>query len=206
MKRCLVKDTDKKTVIITDNENSFLEVVSTDHHTVIDISFAKPRGKEAKENEMLNLLDFIAVKGMKALGNKLSYEKIKTVDRIIGEQAAEFLKIELEELEKDYYPEPLEEKSEEAADSDDSADDNDDAKGAELESKKEEPKEQKAEESPALAKDIDTPSDIPLEIEEPKKESEVNPPKAETEKPKPAPKKTNKKDPPDTPSLFDDLF
>ena len=186
VKRFLVDDTDKKTLFITEHEKSFLELVSTDHHTVIDISFAKPRGKEAKENEMLNLLDFIAVKGMKALGNKLSYDKIKAVDRIVDEQTAEFLKIELEELEKDYYPEPVEEKLEEATDSEDSSDDNDDANGAELESKKEEPKEQKA--------------------EEPEKESEVNPSKAETEKPKTAAKKTNKKNSPDTPSLFDDLF
>jgi hypothetical protein len=58
-------------------------------------------------------LDFISVKGMKALGNKLSYDKIKNVDRVSGEEAAEYLKISLEELEKDFYPEPIEEKKEE---------------------------------------------------------------------------------------------
>jgi topoisomerase-4 subunit A len=77
VKRFLVEDTDKKSLFITEHEKSFLELVSTDHHTVVDITFAKPRGKDAKENELLNLLDFIAVKGMKALGNKLSGFPIK---------------------------------------------------------------------------------------------------------------------------------
>ncbi len=198
VKRFLVEDTDKKTLFITEHEKSFLELVSTDHHTVIDISFAKPRGKEAKENEMLNLLDFISVKGMKALGNKLSYDKIKAVDRITGEQAAEFLNIELEELEKDFYPEPKEEEKP-AEEVEDASNEEDDANETELENEEEKPK---SEEPPLSKKDIDTPSDIPLEIEAPK----VEKPKSEAPKPKPAPKKTEKKDKPDTPSLFDDLF
>ncbi|MBL4707579.1 MAG: DNA gyrase/topoisomerase IV subunit A [Flavobacteriales bacterium] len=103
-KRFLVDNTDKKTLFITEHEKSFLELVSTDHHTVIDISFSKPRGKDAKENEQLNLLDFISVKGMKALGNKLSYDKIKSIDRIASEAAAEFIGISLQDLEQDFYP------------------------------------------------------------------------------------------------------
>ena len=95
VKRFLVDDTDKKTLFITEHEKSLLELVSTDHHTVIDISFAKLRGKDAKENEQINLLDFISVKGMKALGNKLSYDKVKAIDRIVGEQAADIVKISL---------------------------------------------------------------------------------------------------------------
>ena len=49
VKRFLVEDTDKKTPFITEHEKSYLELVSTDHHTVIDISFAKPRGKMRKK-------------------------------------------------------------------------------------------------------------------------------------------------------------
>lgn len=112
VKRFLVETTDKKTLFITDHEKSFLELVSTDHHTVIDISFVKPRGKDAKPNEKLDLLEFIAVKGMKALGNKLSYDKIKSVDRLIDEAAAAILNISIEELNKDPYHK-IEEKVEE---------------------------------------------------------------------------------------------
>lgn len=201
VKRFLVEDTDKKTLFITEHEKSFLELVSSDHHTIVDISFVKPRGKEAKENEMLNLLDFISVKGMKALGNKLSYDKIKAVDRITGEQAAEFLGIELEELEKDFYPEPKEEEKP-TGENEDVSNEKDEANETESENEEEVKVKPKSEEPPLSKKDIDAPSDIPLEIETPK----VEKPKAEAPKPKLAPKKTDKKDKPDTPSLFDDLF
>jgi len=99
VKRFLVDDTDKKTLFLSDHEESYLELVSTDPITVIELSFVKPRGKEAKPNEIINLKDFISVKGMKALGNKLSYNKVKSVDRLTNEAAAGFLKISLEEFE-----------------------------------------------------------------------------------------------------------
>lgn len=105
VKRFLVEDTDKKTPFITDHEDSYLELVSTDPTTVIELSFVKPRGKEAKPNEIIDLQDFISVKGLKALGNKLSYNKIKSVDRLSDEAAAEFLGISMEEFHKRNQPE-----------------------------------------------------------------------------------------------------
>jgi topoisomerase-4 subunit A len=99
VKRFLIEDTDKKTLFITEHEKSYLELVSTDENTVVELSFVKPRGKEVKPNEILNLKEFISIKGMKALGNKLSYNKIKSVDRLSKEEAAEGLGIPLEELE-----------------------------------------------------------------------------------------------------------
>ncbi len=100
VKRFLVDDTDKKTLFITEHEESYLELVSTDPITVIELSFVKPRGKEAKPNEIINLKDFISVKGLKALGNKLSYNKVKSVDRLSNEAAAEFLGMSIEEFEE----------------------------------------------------------------------------------------------------------
>ena len=186
VKRFLVEDTDKKTLFITEHEKSYLELVSTDHHTVIDISFAKPRGKDAKENEQLDLLEFISVKGMKALGNKLSYDKIKSVDRIVGEQVAQIIDVPVEELEKNFYPEPKAKEESQEAIEDDDEDDDDDT-----------PAEKK------VMKDLDEPTDIPLEIDEPKEEKPIE----ESPKSKSAPKKTEKKnDNPDSPSLFDELF
>jgi len=220
VKRFLVEDTDKKTLFITEHEKSLLELVSTDHHTVIDISFAKPRGKDAKDNEQLDLLEFISVKGMKALGNKLSYDKIKSVDRILGEQAAEIINVPVEELEKNHYPEPTVKEESKEEDSDEEADEDleKDEKGeveeeAEGESSEKEEKE-KVEKQKKL-KDLDEPTSIPLEIEEPAEEKaktvETKKPEASTKevaKSKVDPKKIQKKkkDSPDSPSLFDDIF
>ena len=104
-KRFLVEDTDKKTLFITEHEKSYLELISTAYHTVIELSFVKPRGKDARENEILNLKEFISVKGLKALGNKLSYHKIKSVDRLDAEAAAKALEMEVEDFLKSPYDE-----------------------------------------------------------------------------------------------------
>lgn len=103
VKRFLVEDTDKKVSFISEHEDSYLELVSTDFHTVIDLSFVKPRGKEAKPNEIFDLQDFISVKGLKAIGNKLSYDKVKAIDRLSLEAAAEALETTVEELQKDPF-------------------------------------------------------------------------------------------------------
>lgn len=98
VKRFLIEDTDKKVLFISEHEKSYLEMASTDYNTVIDISFVKPRGKDPKPNETLNLKDFISVKGFKALGNKLSYDKVKSVDRLFDDAAAEAIGMPIEEL------------------------------------------------------------------------------------------------------------
>jgi topoisomerase-4 subunit A len=112
VKRFLVEDTDKKTPFITEHEKSYLELVSTDYNTVIELSFVKPRGKDAKPNEYLNLKDFISVKGMKALGNKLSYDKVKSVDRLTVEAAAVAMEVTEEELLANPFVEKKQEKQE----------------------------------------------------------------------------------------------
>lgn len=103
VKRFLIEQTDKKVLFITEHESSYMELASSDFHTVIEMSFAKPRGKEVKPNEILNLQEFIAVKGYKALGNKLSYNKIKSVDQLDNESAAKELGVSIEELEKNQF-------------------------------------------------------------------------------------------------------
>lgn len=100
VKRFLVEDTDKKTLFLSDHEGSYLELASTDPITIIELSFVKSRGKDPKPNEIINLKDFITIKGLKALGNKLSYNKVKSVDRLSSEAAAEFLEMSLEEFEE----------------------------------------------------------------------------------------------------------
>src|SRR5690606_18321637 len=58
----------------------FLEIVSTDYKPVAEIVFAKPKNKDAKENQIVNLEEFITVKGINALGNQLTKDKVKQVN------------------------------------------------------------------------------------------------------------------------------
>ena len=80
VKRFLVELTDKTVQFISESEESFLELAVTDWRPVVSISFKnKDRGKPA---EVVEVEDFIAVKGIKALGNRLSTFTVKGVERL----------------------------------------------------------------------------------------------------------------------------
>ena len=76
-KRFLIEQSNREDLFISEHENSYLEIVSTDWRPVFEIEFNKPRGKEAKPAAQINMEEVIAPKGIKALGNQLSTEKIK---------------------------------------------------------------------------------------------------------------------------------
>ncbi|KQB37472.1 DNA gyrase/topoisomerase IV subunit A [Flavobacterium aquidurense] len=78
LKRFLV-ETDKEESFITDHPNSQLEIVSTDYRPVAQLIFAKVKGVQ-KEDLHIDVEDFIAVKGFKALGNQLTTDKLKQVN------------------------------------------------------------------------------------------------------------------------------
>ncbi|MFD2550933.1 DNA gyrase/topoisomerase IV subunit A [Bizionia sediminis] len=80
VKRFLVENESKEEVVISNHENSRLEIVSTDWRPMAEVVFAKERGKERKENMEVNLEAFIAVKGITALGNQLTKEKVNQID------------------------------------------------------------------------------------------------------------------------------
>ncbi|MUP45805.1 DNA gyrase/topoisomerase IV subunit A [Gramella sp. BOM4] len=80
VKRFLIEHPDKEERFISDHEDSFLEVVSTDYYPRAEIVYTKPKGKERKENEVISLEEFIAIKGIKALGNQLTSEKVNQVN------------------------------------------------------------------------------------------------------------------------------
>ena len=42
--------------------------------------FYKLRGKDQKPNEIINLADFISVKGLKAQGNQLTTDKVRQIN------------------------------------------------------------------------------------------------------------------------------
>ncbi|MGJ5640971.1 DNA gyrase/topoisomerase IV subunit A [Formosa sp. S-31] len=80
VKRFLIENENKEEVFISDHEKSQLEIVSTDWLPVAEVIFAKERGKDQKENLTVRLEEFIAVKGIKALGNQLTTDKVKQIN------------------------------------------------------------------------------------------------------------------------------
>jgi topoisomerase IV subunit A len=78
VKRFLVENENKEEVFITEHPKSQLEIVSTDHRPVAEVVFAKVKGVQ-KETLTVDLENFIAVKGIKALGNQLTADKVKQI-------------------------------------------------------------------------------------------------------------------------------
>jgi topoisomerase IV subunit A len=79
IKRFLVENENKEETFITENEKSQLEIVSTDWRPVAEVVFAKVKGVQ-KETITVDLEQFIAVKGIKAIGNQLTTDKLKQVN------------------------------------------------------------------------------------------------------------------------------
>jgi topoisomerase-4 subunit A len=75
----LVENENKEELFITEHEKSQLEIVSTDWRPVAEIVFAKVKGVQ-KENQIVDLEQFIAVKGIKAIGNQLTIDKLRQVN------------------------------------------------------------------------------------------------------------------------------
>lgn len=79
VKRFLVENENKEEIFITEHANSQLEIVSTDYRPVAEVIFAKVKGVQ-KETITVDLENFIAVKGIKALGNQLTTDKVKQIN------------------------------------------------------------------------------------------------------------------------------
>ncbi|ULC58576.1 DNA gyrase/topoisomerase IV subunit A [Flaviramulus sp. BrNp1-15] len=80
VKRFLIEQEGREESFISDNPKSQLEIVSTDWKPMAEIVFAKERGKDRKDNLAINLEEFIAVKGISALGNQLTRDKVNQVN------------------------------------------------------------------------------------------------------------------------------
>jgi topoisomerase-4 subunit A len=78
VKRFLVENENKEEIFISEHEKSQLEIVSTDWRPVAEVIYAKVKGVQ-KENQKVDFEQFISVKGIKALGNQLTTDKIKQV-------------------------------------------------------------------------------------------------------------------------------
>lgn len=152
VKRFLIEPTDKKTSFISEHENSQLEIVSTDWLPQIEITFSKVKGNQ-RDNETVALEEFIAVKGLKALGNRLTTYKVKNIDLL------EPLPYEEPEVEED-----KDEIQEEVEESDNTAN-----------STADETKETDVTEEKDSSEDVSVKKQEPTAVEEPKQEKKSSP-------------------------------
>ena len=79
VKRFLVEMTKRSMSFISEHENSYLEIASTEWKPVIEIIYRKTKGKE-KEPKKIDVEKFISIKGLKAIGKRLTTEKVKMIN------------------------------------------------------------------------------------------------------------------------------
>ena len=99
VKRFLLEATSNVQSFFTnDHPKSFLEFVTTHSGAIAEIVFSKIKDKQ-KDPETVDLDEFIAVKGIKAIGNQLTKDKVKTINISIPEPP-EMMEEEPEQEEK----------------------------------------------------------------------------------------------------------
>ncbi len=79
IKRFLTESKMSKFNIITNHKDSYLELITTDWRPRIELIFIKEKNKERK-TKVINIEEFIAIKGYKARGNRLTNQKIKMIN------------------------------------------------------------------------------------------------------------------------------
>ena len=78
-KRFEPESTTNKTLIITENEQSRMELVTTQINPVVEVKFAKEKGVEIPD-ETLKMVEFSPMVNMKAKGKKLTSYKVKEIN------------------------------------------------------------------------------------------------------------------------------
>jgi topoisomerase-4 subunit A len=79
VKRFLIDNENREDIFITEHPKSQVEVVATDYRPVAEVVFSKVKGIQ-KESQTIDFEVFISVKGIRALGNQLTADKIKQVN------------------------------------------------------------------------------------------------------------------------------
>ncbi len=82
LKRFLVENPDKEEKVITDHPKSYLEKVFTDYRPVVELVFSKKRGMDRKDNQLINIEEFISIKSSSAMGNQLTREKVLEINAL----------------------------------------------------------------------------------------------------------------------------
>lgn len=89
IKRFLLENTTNvQTFMPSEHPKSFIENIIVANNAAAEIVFAKDKGKE-REPETILIDDFIAVKGIKAIGNQFIKDKVKSINIIIPEPEEE---------------------------------------------------------------------------------------------------------------------
>ncbi|MGP1501088.1 MAG: DNA gyrase/topoisomerase IV subunit A [Bergeyella cardium] len=92
IKRFLLENTPNlQTFMPSEHPKSFIEFVGTSDGCTAEIIFAKDKSGKEKEPETVNIDDFIAIKGIKAIGNQFVKDKIKSININIPEPDEEDL-------------------------------------------------------------------------------------------------------------------
>ncbi|MDH6254090.1 topoisomerase-4 subunit A [Chryseobacterium sp. H1D6B] len=100
IKRFLLENnTNPQHFMPSEHPKSFIESVIVANDSTAEILFAKDKGKE-RDPETINIDEFIAVKGIKAIGNQFTKFKIKAINITIPEPEEEIVEV--------YEPEPTE--------------------------------------------------------------------------------------------------
>lgn len=76
VKRFMIDNPNKEELFISEHPKSQLEIVATDFKPMAEVIFSK----RSLEKEIVNFEEFIAIKGIKAIGNQLTREKIRQVN------------------------------------------------------------------------------------------------------------------------------
>lgn len=127
VKRFLVENEDREEIFITEHPKSYLEIISTDYKPVVELEFYKPRGKDPKENQTVNLEEFIAIKGINAQGNQLTKEKVKQINLLEPlpfDEPEELPAAEIEVVDEENVKNNSEAKNSESKDDNDPRDEN----------------------------------------------------------------------------------
>ncbi len=99
VKRFLLEaTTNVQSFFANDHPKSFIEFITTDSGAIAEIVFPKIKDKQ-KDPETVDLDEFITVKGIKAIGNQLTKEKVKSINITIPEPP-EIIEEEPEQEEK----------------------------------------------------------------------------------------------------------
>lgn len=89
IKRFLLENTTNvQTFMPSEHPKSFIENVIVANDATAEIIFAKDKGKE-REPETINIDEFIAVKGIKAIGNQFTKFKVKAINITVPEPVEE---------------------------------------------------------------------------------------------------------------------
>ena len=118
VKRFLIENPEKEEVFVSDHADTQLEIVSTDYRPVVEMVFYKERNKDQKPNESVDIEEFIAIKGINALGNQFYTEKLKQINLL-----------DPLPYEEEPEEEPEQEVIESDSESEDTPEEEDDAKG-----------------------------------------------------------------------------